>query len=279
MINKNSNTLVSVIIPTYNRGWILKDAIESVITQKFNHFELIIVDDGSTDNTKEILDPYKHRIKIIHQTNKGVSAARNAGITVSIGKYIAFLDSDDIWLPEKLSCQVDFFSSNPDAQICQTEEIWMKNGKKINPKKKHKKISGYIFEPSLALCLVSPSAVMIKKNLFNDTGFFDESLLSCEDYDMWLRVSCKNQVYLINKPLIIKRGGHADQLSAKPGLDKYRIQSLKKIIDSKTLRDEQYKKAVRTLKEKCVIYAQGCMKRGKEKEALLYNTIASSYML
>jgi len=275
--DKNSNVLVSIIIPTYNRGWILKDAIESVIAQTVNDVELIVVDDGSTDHTKKILDSYNHRIKIIHQANKGVSAARNAGITASIGKYIAFLDSDDIWLPEKLSCQVDFFSSNPDAQICQTEEIWMKNGKQINPKKKHKKISGYIFEPSLALCLVSPSAVMIKKNLFNDTGFFDESLLSCEDYDMWLKVSCKHPVYLINKPLIIKRGGHTDQLSAKPGLDKYRIQSLKKIIENNTLSEDQYKKAVRTLKEKCVIYAQGCMKRGKEKEALLYNSIASSY--
>jgi glycosyltransferase involved in cell wall biosynthesis len=277
VINKSKNVLVSVIIPTYNRGWILKDAIESVVTQTFSDVELIVVDDGSTDNTKEILDQYKHQIKVIHQANKGVSAARNAGITASIGKYIAFLDSDDIWLPEKLSCQVDFFSSNPDAQICQTEEIWMKNGKKINQKKKHKKISGYIFERSLALCLVSPSAVMIKKNLFNDTGLFDESLLSCEDYDMWLKVSQKYPVYLINKPLIIKRGGHTDQLSAKPGLDKYRIQSLKKIIESNTLSDDQYKKAVRTLKEKCVIYAQGCMKRGKEKEAFLYNTIASSY--
>ena len=277
MADKNSNVLVSIIIPTYNRGWILKDAIESVIAQTVNDVELIVVDDGSTDHTKKILDSYNHRIKIIHQANKGVSAARNAGITASIGKYIAFLDSDDIWLPEKLSCQVDFFSSNPDAQICQTEEIWMKNGNQINPKKKHKKISGYIFEPSLALCLVSPSAVMIKQNLFNDTGLFDESLLSCEDYDMWLKVSQKYPVYLINKPLIIKRGGHTDQLSAKPGLDKYRIQSLKKIIESNTLSDDQYKKAVRTLKEKCVIYAQGCMKRGKEKEAFLYNTIASSY--
>ncbi len=271
------NPLVSVIIPTYNRGWILKEAIDSVLAQNFTDFELIIVDNGSTDNTQDILDSYKEKIIVErHSRNKGVSAARNRGIASASGQYIAFLDSDDLWLPQKLSTQIDFFNANPEALICQTEEKWIRNSIFVNPKKRHKKISGNIFEQSLYLCLVSPSAVMIKRSLFEKTGMFDESLPACEDYDMWLRISCRYPVYLIDTPLIIKRGGHADQLSRSSGLDRYRIQSLKKIIESDLLTDEQTMAALKVLKEKCAIYANGCLKRGRKEKALYYNELAES---
>ncbi len=271
------NPLVSVIIPTYNRGWILKEAIDSVLAQDFLDFELIVVDDGSNDNTPDILEAYQEDIIIVRQNNKGVSAARNRGIASASGDFIAFLDSDDLWLPEKLSRQVEFFNSNPDAMICQTEEIWIRNGVRVNPKKRHKKFSGMIFEHSLSLCLVSPSAVMIKKSLFEEVGLFDESLPACEDYDLWLRISCRYPVYLMDKPLIIKRGGHDDQLSRSPGLDKFRIQALKKIIESSLLAKAQYRAAVKTLKKKCTIYAGGCLKRDREDEALFYARLAESY--
>ncbi len=271
------NPLVSVIIPTYNRGWILKEAIDSVLAQDFLDFELIVVDDGSNDNTPDILEAYQEDIIIVRQNNKGVSAARNRGIASASGDFIAFLDSDDLWLPEKLSRQVEFFNSNPDAMICQTEEIWIRNGVRVNPKKRHKKFSGMIFEHSLSLCLVSPSAVMIKKSLFEEVGLFDESLPACEDYDLWLRISCRYPVYLMDKPLIIKRGGHDDQLSRSPGLDKFRIQALKKIIESSLLAKAQYRAAVKTLKGKCTIYAGGCLKRDREDEALSYARLAESY--
>ncbi len=270
------NPLVSVIIPTYNRGWILKETIDSVLAQDFTDFELIVVDDGSTDNTQGILDSYKEDIIVLQQQNKGVSSARNRGIVSASGQFIAFLDSDDLWLPKKLSTQVDFFNTNPDALICQTEEKWIRNSIRVNPKKRHKKLSGDIFEPSLYLCLVSPSAVMMKRSLFEKTGMFDESLPACEDYDMWLRISCRYPVYLIDTPLIIKRGGHADQLSRSSGLDRYRIQSLKKIIESKLLTDKQAMAAVKVLKKKCDIYANGCIKRGRKEKALYYNDLAES---
>ncbi len=187
MFKKRENPLVSVIIPTYNRGWILKEAIDSVLAQDFTDFELIVVDDGSTDNTQDILTSYKEKIIVEkHSRNKGVSAARNRGITSASGQYVSFLDSDDLWLPQKLSTQVDFFNANPDALICQTEEKWIRNSIFVNPKKRHKKLSGNIFEKSLYLCLVSPSAVMMKRSLFEMTGMFVESLPACEDYDMWL---------------------------------------------------------------------------------------------
>jgi len=276
---RRNNPFVSVIIPTYNRGWVLKEAVDSVLEQDFTDFELIIVDDGSTDNTHHILNAYGEDIIVFRQDNKGVSAARNKGITSASGSYIAFLDSDDIWLPKKLSKQVDFFNSNPDAMICQTEEIWVRNGVRVNPKKRHKKLSGMIFEHSLSLCMVSPSAVMIERNLFDEVGGFDESLPACEDYDLWLRMSCKYPVYLIDTPLIIKRGGHEDQLSSAPGLDKFRIKALKNIIESKLLSDGQYRAAVKTLKEKCIIYAGGCFKRGRYNESKYYYDLVKKYML
>jgi glycosyltransferase involved in cell wall biosynthesis len=270
--------LVSVIIPTYNRGWVVQEAIDSVLDQDFRDYELIVVDDGSNDNTQEILATYAEGITVLKQPNQGVSAARNSGISAASGQLIAFLDSDDLWLPGKLSSQVNFFKENDDAVINQTQEIWVRNGVRVNPKKRHHKFSGMIFERSLALCLVSPSAVMIRKSLFDTVGVFDEQLPACEDYDLWLRISCRYPVYLIDIPLIIKRGGHDDQLSRAGGLDKYRIESLMKIIDSDLLTPQQYKAAVITLKEKSEIYAGGCRKRGRYKEAEYFASLAKKYM-
>ena len=279
MDKTGKNPLISVIIPTYNRGWIINEAIDSVLAQDYVNFELIVVDDGSTDDTHDILNSYQKNFLVLRQNNKGVSAARNRGFAAASGRFIAFLDSDDIWLTQKLSQQVDFFQSNPDALICQTEEIWIRNNVMVNPKKRHKKPSGMIFEPSLSLCLVSPSAVMIKKNLFEEVGFFDETLPACEDYDLWLRVSCRHPIHLIDTPLIIKRGGHDDQLSASPGLDKFRIKAIKKVIESDLLSAAQYQTAVETLKEKCDIYASGCRKRGRMVEAAYYEALTKRYNL
>jgi glycosyltransferase involved in cell wall biosynthesis len=268
---------VSVIIPTYNRGWVIREAIDSVLAQDFTDFELIVVDDGSTDDTGRILDSYGQDLTVLQQPNRGVSAARNQGVGAAAGQLIAFLDSDDLWLPRKLSVQVDFFSSHPDAMINQTEEIWIRNGVRVNPKTRHQKFSGLIFERSLELCLVSPSAVMMRRSLFDQVGLFDEDLPACEDYDLWLRISWRFPVHLIETPLIIKRGGHADQLSKAPGLDKFRIQSLQKLIESGQLSEDSYRAAVQTMLDKCAIYAGGCRKRGKDQEAKYYEELASRY--
>ena len=272
-MTKKNTPLVSVIIPTYNRGWIVREAIDSVLAQDFNNFELIVVDDGSTDDTADILDDYRERITVLTQLNRGVSAARNRGIRSSSGRFIAFLDSDDRWLPQKLSRQIDFYDSHPDAQICQTEEIWIRNGRRVNPKTRHRKPSGKIFERSLELCLVSPSAVMIRRDLFERVGLFDENLPACEDYDMWLRVSCHYPVYLIKDPLIVKQGGHADQLSRQPSLDKYRIQSIAGIILNGELSQSQYAAALKVLRKKCSVYASGCLKRGRKQEYEYYQAL------
>jgi len=268
---------VSVIIPTYNRAWIIEEAIHSVLAQDYTEFELIVVDDGSTDQTFDVLESYRNDIKVLSQKNKGVSAARNRGIAEASGKFIAFLDSDDLWLSQKLSVQIDFFNQTPDALICQTEEVWIRNGFRVNPKKRHKKPSGMIFKPSLKLCLVSPSAVMIRRRLFDRVGGFDETLPACEDYDLWLRISCRFPIHLIDTPLIIKRGGHDDQLSKGTGLDKFRIKAIEKIIKSGLLSEDQHRAAVKTLKEKCDIYAAGCRKRGREEEAWYYEALSKTF--
>jgi glycosyltransferase involved in cell wall biosynthesis len=259
--------LVSVIIPTYNRSSLLLEALDSVFKQTFPDFELIVIDDGSIDGTAKALTPYKDRIVYNFQNNQGVSAARNRGIRMARGPWIAFLDSDDLWLPEKLESQIRFFSQYPEALICQTEEIWIRHGRRVNPLKKHRKYSGNIFAPSLRLCLVSPSAVMIKKDLFEQVGFFDETLPACEDYDLWLRISARFPIFLIEPPLVIKRGGHPDQLSRTTrALDRFRIRALVKILNSGRLTVSQYDLAFQELETKCRIYGQGCLKRGRLEE-------------
>jgi glycosyltransferase involved in cell wall biosynthesis len=276
-LNAQSSPSVSVIIPTYNRAWCLSEAVDSVLAQDFSDFELIVVDDGSTDGTADLLAAYGNDIAVLQLEHSGVSAARNAGIATARGELIAFLDSDDIWLPKKLSTQVQFFNSHADALICQTEEMWVRNGRRVNPGKRHRKPSGMIFEPSLELCLVSPSAVMVRKGLFQHVGFFDESLPACEDYDMWLRVSCRIPVYLIDAPLIIKRGGHADQLSRTRGLDKHRIAAMTKLLQGDVLDIAQRRAAVRALKQKCDVYSSGCRKRARLAEAEHFERLAGLY--
>lgn len=276
-MNICSNPCISVVIPTYNRCWILKEAIDSVLSQKFADYEIIVVDDGSSDESAVLLSGYGDQIVTIRQSNKGVSAARNAGISSAKGTYIAFLDSDDMWLPEKLACQVDFFLSHSEAMICQTDEIWVRNGVRVNPKNRHKKPSGMIFEPSLQLCLVSPSAVMIKRSLFDEIGLFNEAFPACEDYDLWLRIGLYHPIYLIERQMVVKRGGHDDQLSRNPGLDRYRIQSILNILENHFLTTSYHQAAVDVLREKCRIYADGCIKRGRADEAGVYLQIISNY--
>ena len=260
--------VVSVIIPTFNRSRRVVRAISSVIHQTFTDHEIIVVDDGSMDTTEHAVAWFNERVTYIgHSSNRGVSAARNTGIRRSTAPLIAFLDSDDHWLPEKLAVQVALFNQHPKAVACQTEEIWIRNSRRVNPKKKHLKPSGDIFEPALKLCVVSPSAVMLKRSLLEEVGLFDEDLPVCEDYDLWLRIASRHPVYLIREALVVKEGGHPDQLSAcHKGLDRFRIKALVKLIKSGVLNKRQLKATLNELSLKCRIYGNGCLKRGKTEE-------------
>jgi len=269
-------TEASVIIPTYDRADRVTRAVSSVLAQTYPDFELIVVDDGSEDETLPALRPFLDRIRLIrHERNLGVSAARNAGIRASRAPLVAFLDSDDRWLPEKLEVQARFFREHPDALACQTQEIWVRRGRRVNPASRHLKPSGDIFEPSLERCLVSPSAVMLRRSLLDEVGLFDESLPVCEDYDLWLRIACRHPIHLIDKELLVREGGHPDQLSARgPGMDRYRIQALVGVIRSGRLSNSQGRAALDTLRRKSRIYAEGCLKRGRHREGRYYQTLA-----
>ena len=255
---------ISVIIPTYNRKKTLARAIQSVINQSLSPYEILIIDDGSNDGTAEWVKDNFQNIKYIYQNNHGVSSARNIGIENAYGDWVAFLDSDDEWLPNKLYEQVKAIDSNPEMKFFHTNEIWIRNGVRVNQMKKHKKYGGYIFEKCLDICRVSPSSVLIQKEVFDNIGIFDESLRVCEDYDLWLRITSKYPVVYLDIPLIYKYGGHADQLSkVNDGIESYRIQSLEKIIISGFLSDEQKVMAVNALVNKMKIYSKGLEKRKK----------------
>lgn len=263
-----ADTLISIIMPTYNRKSFLPKAVDSVLAQTYENWELILVDDGSIDGTHDLMAGYDDcRIKYHYQDNLGVSAARNKGIGISNGEVIALLDSDDEWLPEKLEMQWRYMSDKG-YEICQTDEIWVRNGKRVNQPAKYAKPEGWFFEKSLNMCLISPSCTMFTRQVWERIGPFDTNMLSCEDYDMWLRACLLYPVGLVPKPLTIKHGGRDDQLSnCIPCPDMYRIQALIKILQSGQLAQEMKAVALKELEQKVVIYMQGCEKRGKREEA------------
>ncbi|MCE5334045.1 MAG: glycosyltransferase [Desulfobacteraceae bacterium] len=262
--------MISVIIPTHNRSDFLLQAVDSVLKQKqaSQPVELIVVDDGSTEDICSALSSAPGEIGFLRQEHSGVSAARNLGILAARGEWLAFLDSDDLWLPAKLAAQEQFFRENPDMLLCQTEEIWLRNGRRLNPRKYHRKPEGYCFDLLLERCLVSPSAVMMHRRLLDRVGLFDESLPACEDYDLWLRIGCRFPLGLVPEQLVAKRGGHPDQLSATvQALDRYRIQSMINLLRSGLLNAEQTTAAKRVLFAKSAVYIKGCRKRGNSEEA------------
>ncbi|MBI4516251.1 MAG: glycosyltransferase [Deltaproteobacteria bacterium] len=269
--------LVSVIVPSHNRRALLREAVESVLGQRGVAIDLIVVDDGSSDGSEGELSEFGARVRYRWQPQRGVSAARNAGARLARGRWLAFLDSDDLWLPDKLATQLAFVSEHPETTICQTGEIWIRNGVRVNPCRHHRKPDGDVFLASLQRCVVSPSAVMLRRELFEATGGFDESLPACEDYDLWLRLARHQQVALIDRPLVIKRGGHADQLSRRYwGMDRFRVQALRKLLAEPGLDQVRRAAVCAVLAEKCAILALGAAKRGRHQEAVAYAALATA---
>ncbi len=259
---------VSVVIPSHDRAALLSRALESVRSQSRPAGEVIVVDDGSTDGTAGILPRRFPEVRLMRQERRGVSAARNRGIGAASGDWIAFLDSDDSWEPPKLERQLDALAAAPRYRICHTDEIWIRNGRRVNPRRRHAKRGGWIFRHCLPLCAISPSSALIHRSVFEAVGLFDEDLPGGEDYDLWLRISARYPVLLVDEPLVVKTGGHADQLSRRVrGLDRYRIRSLVKILESGELEPADRAAAVATLDEKCRIWATGAARRGRYDEA------------
>jgi glycosyltransferase involved in cell wall biosynthesis len=272
-----SQPLVSVIIPTLNRAGLVGEAITSVLAQHYARVELLVVDDGSSDATPAVVEAFGPVLTYIRQAHAGVSAARNRGVAAARGELIAFLDSDDLWLPGKVTAQVALLQEQPQTQACYTDEIWIRHGVRVNQKDIHQKHAGWIFLPSLPRCIISPSSIMLRRTLWDRLGGFDESLPACEDYDLWLRLTVTVPVLLLPEPLIVKRGGHADQLSrCVPVLDQYRITALEKILAA-PLTVPQRQAVLEHLVKKCHIVAQGARKRHNEARWAAYSTRAQHY--
>ena len=305
------------------------EAVASVMAQRGVAFELIVVDDGSTDGTLERLrerfaaevvgaigsgDPRRDgresdaglagvalpatqriaggandasarrvrgesKIRLAPSAHRGPAAARNRGVAMARAGLIAFLDSDDLWMPNKLERQLAFMRRHPGCAIAQTREFWLRDGRRVNPGRRHRKRSGDIFIDSLRTCLISPSAVIMKRELFEAAGGFDERLAACEDYDLWLRLLVKHEVSLLDEALVIRRAGHPDQLSAStPALDRFRIVTLLKLMEVPALSTARRQAVAEVLAEKCLIYANGLARRNKFEGAAHYRAMAQRAM-
>jgi glycosyltransferase involved in cell wall biosynthesis len=276
---------VTVIIPTFNRAHLISRALQSVLLQTGCDLDIVVVDDGSTDDTKSVVDevaqgPRSIPIRYLTQPNRGPAAARNLGIRESDSPFVAFLDSDDEWREGKLANQLDFFSSHADHLICQTQEIWIRNGRRVNPMKKHQMCGGFIFDKCLPLSIISPSCVVMRRSFFDQVGLFDETLPACEDYDLWLRASAKLSIGLIEQPFVVRYGGHADQRSQQfKVMDQFRVKSLLKLLDSGILDPDQRKLTLKELVFKCGIIAEGARKRGRDEVAQMHERVINEATL
>lgn len=262
---------VSVIIPTYNRAHVLERALTSVFKQTKAAYEIIVIDDGSTDKTQALLGRFSGQIVVIYQENRGVSAARNRGIEKAMGDWIAFLDSDDAWLPNRLEVQCTAIKLFPQSHIIHSDEIWIRNGVRVNPCKHHQKRGGRIFKHCLPRCVVSPSAVLMDRQVFEDIGLFDEHLPACEDYDLWLRIALTYNFHYCDEALIIKYGGHDDQLSRRFwGMDRFRVHALEKILTLQNFMDDERQATLKILLKKLKVLMKGCVKHGRHRDAKIF---------
>jgi len=205
----NKNPTVSVIIPTYNRAHLIGRAIQSVLNQTYQDFELIVVDDGSTDNTEDVIRQFQEKDKRIryikHDKNKGGSAARNTGIKNSKGKYIAFQDSDDEWFPNKLEKQMKIFKKeSPNLGIVYTGFYRIKDSeKKYIPSHEIVKKEGRIYEELLKGNFITTQSILVRKECFKKVGIFDENLPRLQDWELVMRLSKYYDFKCIDEPLLI----------------------------------------------------------------------------
>ncbi len=274
---------VTVVIPTFDRAALLPRALDSALAQRGVDFRILVADDGSTDATPQVLAHYTGatgdpRIRVLTLKHGGVCRARNAAVAACASPLLAFLDSDDEWLPGKLAAQTALLRETG-LSICQTEETWIRNGVRVNPPAHYVKRGGDIFAPSLRHCMITPSSVLMTRALFHAVGGFNPEFPACEDYEMWLRITPDHPVGLVAKAMLIRYGGHADQLSMRyPAQDRFRIRALCLLLDGNRLRAPQRVLALEALEAKLGIYRAGCVKRGKAEESEWCEGIRARYL-
>lgn len=270
---------VSVIIPVFNRRVLLERALKSVLAQNFRDFECIVVDDGSDDESGSLPCLCSPGVRLIRlPERRGVSAARNIGVAAAHSPWVAFLDSDDEWLPEKLRRQTAWVRQHPHYRILQSREAWIRNGVRVNPPATHEKTEGDLFAASLERCMITPSSVMLQKELLNEIGGFNEAMPACEDYDIWLRITVQYPVGLVDEILLRRYGGHGDQLSATvPVLDRFRLRSLLGLVEGGLLNEKQEMMVRGQIAVRATICANGYLKRGNREAYEQYRSIGLHY--
>lgn len=257
---------ISVVIPCFNRAHTIQRAIHSVLEQTSAVDEIIVIDDGSSDNSAELIEKEFPQVLLLRQPNEGVSSARNHGIDQARHDWIALLDSDDCWLPQKIEKVREAHKYHGEYVLYHSDEIWVRNGKRVNAMNKHRKTGGWIFEQCLPLCAISPSATVIKKSILQSIGRFDESLPACEDYDLWLRLCHRYPVFYIDEALITKYGGHSDQLSRQfPAMDQFRIRAIHQLLLKSKLNEHQRQAAMDMMQQKLEILLKGACKHQNQK--------------
>jgi len=264
-----ADRLVSVVIPTRDRAELVRRAVDSVLAQTHAALDVVVVDDGSVDDTRAKLDQVRDpRLRVLaHDRPRGVSAARNTGLAAARGDYLALLDSDDAWLPAKVERLLGFARQRGYA-ICQNQEIWMRGGRRVNPGLAQRKMDGCFFEAALERCLVSPSSVLFTRGFLETVGGFDESLPACEDYDLWLRGLLRYPVGLLDEWLTVRYGGRSDQLSASfVGMDLFRIRSMVQLLGRPDVTDWHRDCIKKELQRKAALYVRGCLKNDRPEEA------------
>ena len=262
---------VSVIVPTYNRVAWLAEAVGSVLNQRYRRYELVVVDDGSTDGTADYLGALRAAgaARVLRMAHCGMpGAVRNRGAEIARGRYLAFLDCDDLWRHDKLVRQLALMRATG-CRLSHTRELWLRNGTVVSQRKQRHRRSGHLFTDALRKCIIGPSTTMIQTQTFREAGGFREDLEIAEDYELWLRLTARLQVAYLDEALTIKRGGSPDQLSAKyDQIEGFRIAALERLLESRAFgRDELESAATSEYRRKCRIYAEGCRKHGRTAEA------------
>ncbi len=267
---------ICVVIPAFNREEMLMRAIKSVLDQTYPDFRLVVVDDASTvdmDEPKHFVQSPGHDWLTLDR-NSGPARARNVGADFCQWDWVCFLDSDDEWHPEKLERQVAWHQQNPEVRISQVKEKWVRNGREIKRPAHWKQKEGDLFSESVQRCSIGPSCVMIRHDLWSESGGFNEFYRACEDYELWLRICASDPIGLVDGDfLAVKNAGHGDQLSEIiPALDRYRVLALLELLVKDDLSDPQRDWAVQGVVNKGMIMAKGAAKRGKQKEVEFFQT-------
>lgn len=269
---------VSVVIPTYNRAEQTCRAVRSVLEGTLLPDQVLVIDDGSTDDTavrvralgEDLVDV------IVNKQNSGVASARNMGLEMARNRWIALLDSDDVWLPHHLETLAGHIVANPEIRVVQGLERWYRNGVRVNSRNVHQPQHGDIFELSLQRCLVSSSAVLLDRDMVIDAGGYDERMPVCEDYDLWLRLARNHRFGLVEKETISKDGPRSDQLSRKYwGMDRFRVFSMVKLL-SEGLPEHQAEATRQICLTKLGYLAGGARRRGRNEAATAYESWATA---